>query len=131
MASRPAPARLAASNTAFQESEQATAVIELMWLYLLPSYLDFHRDLLFHQEPEGIFNGYFLGRAFEAVLQQSGPWSEVDRITEGAIRALNDFVGYRPVAVLEGRRLGPYAHEWVRPIPLYVAGVGVTAGPYS
>ncbi len=119
------------SNSAFQECEQANALLELLWLYLLPSYLDFHRDLLFHQEPEGVFNGFFLGRAMEAILQQGGPWDEIDRIVEGAIRHLNDFVGYRPVAVLEGRRLEPYAHEWVRPIPLYIAGVGVTAGPYE
>ena len=124
-------ARLTVSNPAFRASEQATAVIDLVWLYLLPSYMDFHRDLLFHQEPEAIFNGFMLGRAIEAVLQQGAPWTEVDRIIEGAIRRLNDFVGYRPVAVLEGRRLEPYPNELVRPIPLYIAGVGVTAGPYE
>ncbi len=90
--------KLRESNPAFKASEQAAAVIELVWVYLLPSYMDFHRDLLFHQEPEAIFNGFMLGRAIEAVLQQGAPWSEVDRITEGAIRRLNDFVGYRPVA---------------------------------
>ncbi len=123
--------RLRGTNPAFRASEQAAAVIELVWLHLLPSYLDFHRDQLFHQEPESIFNGFMLGRAIEAVLQQGGPWEEVDRITAGAIRRLNDFVGYRPVAVLEGRRLEPYTNEMVRPIPLYIAGVGVTAGPYE
>lgn len=123
--------RLASSNPAFRTSDQAAAVIELVWSYLLPSYMDFHRDLLFHQEPEAIFNGFMLGRGIEAVLQQGGPWTEVDRITEGAIRKLNDFVGYRPVAVLEGRRLEPYPNELVRPLPLYIAGVGVTAGPYE
>ena len=123
--------RLSATNPAFRASEQASAVIELVWLHLLPSYLDFHRDQLFHQEPEAIFNGFMLGRAIEAVLQQGGPWEEVDRITAGAIRRLNDFVGFRPVAVLERRRLEPYPNEMVRPIPLYIAGVGVTAGPYE
>ena len=123
--------RLPETNSAFQECDQANALLELVWLYLLPSYLDFHRDLLFHQEPEGVFNGFFLGRAIEAVLQQGGPWDEIDRIVEGAIRDLNDYVGYRPVAVLEGRRLEPYAHEWVRPIPLFIVGAGVTAGPYE
>lgn len=123
--------RLSASNPAFRTSEQAAAVIDLVWLHLLPSYMDFHRDLLFHQEPESIFNGFMLGRAIEAVLQQGGPWEEVDRITSGAIRRLNDFVGYRPVAVLENRRLEPYPNEMVRPVPLYISGVGVTAGPYE
>ncbi|MEM8735065.1 MAG: hypothetical protein AAGG44_12620, partial [Planctomycetota bacterium] len=124
-------ARLHDSNPAFQDCEQATSLLEIVWLEFLPAYLDFHRDLLFHQEPEGVFNGYFLGRAMEAVLQQGGPWSERERVVHGAIRRLNDYVGYRPVAVLEGRRLEPYDHEWVRPVPIYIAGVGPTAGPYA
>lgn len=124
-------ARLNETNPAFGDCEQATAALELLWLKVLPAYLDFHRDLLFHQEPEGLFNGFFLGRAMEAVLQQGGPWDEGERIVEGTLQTLNDFVGYRPVAVLEGRRLEPYEHEWVRPIPIHVAGVGATAGPYA
>lgn len=123
--------RLNESSSAFADSAQAEAVLELVWLNLLPAYLDFHRDLLFHQEPEGVFNGFFLGRAMEAVLQQGGPWEETERIVTGAIKRLNDFVGYRPVAVLEGRKLEPYENEWVRPIPIYIRGVGATAGPYG
>ncbi len=123
-------ARLHESNPAFSNCDQAAALIELLWLNFLPAYLDFHRDLLFHQEPEGIFNGFFLGRAMEAALQQGGPWDETERIVSGAIRQINDYVGYRPVAVLEGRNLEPYPHEWVRPIPIYLAGVGATSGPY-
>lgn len=114
----------------FRESDQANQVLQIVWLHLLPEYLDFHSDLLFHQEPEGLFNGLFLGRAIEAVLQQGAPWADVDRIVTGAIDALNDYVGYRPVAVLEGRRLEPYPHEWLRPIPLYIRDVGVAFGPY-
>lgn len=115
---------------AFRESDQAEQVMHLVWQLLLPDYLDYHSDLLFHQEPEGLFNGLFLGRAIEAVLQQGGPWEDVGRIVSGAIRQLNDYVGYRPVAVLEGRRLEPYPHEWLRPIPLYIRDVGVANGPY-
>lgn len=114
----------------FRESTQAEQVIELVWRNLLPEYLDFHSDLLFHQEPEGLFNGLFLGRAIESVLQQGGPWNETSRIVSGAIDQLNDYVGYRPVAVLEGRRLEPHPHEWLRPIPLYIRDVGVAFGPY-
>ncbi|MGN6545364.1 MAG: hypothetical protein ACTHK7_09980 [Aureliella sp.] len=124
-------AKLPETNPAFAECEQARTTLELVWLQFLPAYLDFHRDLLFHQEGEGLFNGFFLGRAIEAVLQQGGPWNEVDRILSGAIDAINDFVGHRPVAVLEGRRLEPYPHEWVRPVPLYIVGAGVTTGPYE
>lgn len=117
-------------NPIFRESQQASQVLQLVWLYLLPDYLDYHSDLLFHQEPEGLLNGLFLGRAIESVLQQGAPWTEVDRIVSGAIQQINDSVGYRPVAVLEGRRLEPYPHEWLRPVPLYIRDVGVAYGPY-
>jgi hypothetical protein len=122
--------RLAEESAAFNDHSQGASVLELVWLHLLPSYLDFHRDLLFHQEPEGVFNGFFLGKAIEAIILQGPPWDQTDRIVGGAIRRLNDFVGYRPVAVLEGRRLEPYRHEWVRPIPLFIKGVGTASGPY-
>jgi hypothetical protein len=122
--------QLKSQKPAFRESDQAQQVMRLVWQILLPDYLDFHSDLLFHQEPEGLFNGLFLGRAIEAVLQQGGPWDDVGRIVSGAIEHLNDYVGYRPVAVLEGRRLEPYPHEWLRPIPLYIRDVGVAYGPY-
>src|SRR5262249_35622656 len=43
----------------------------------------------------------------------------------------NDFVGHRPVAVLETRPRGePYDHERVRPIPLYLRGAGAAHGRY-
>lgn len=121
---------LAHEQPAFAENAQANQVLQLIWLDLLPEYLDFHRDLLFHQEPEGIFNGLFLGRAVEATLQQGPPWNESKRIVEAAIATLNDYVGFRPVAVLEGRRIEPYPHEWLRPVPLYVRDVGVAHGLY-
>jgi hypothetical protein len=114
----------------FRETDQAERVMELVWGELLPGYMDFHSNLLFHQEPEGIYNGFFLGRAIEAVLVEGGPWTEVDRIVSGSIRRLNDFIGYRPIAVLEGRRHEPYSHEWARPVPLFIEGAGVAHGPY-
>ncbi len=114
----------------FCETDQADQVLNLVWLQLLPAYMDFHSELLFHQEPEGIFNGLFLGRAIEAVLTEAGPWDETDRIVEGSIRRLNEFIGYRPIAVLEGRRHQPYSHEWVRPVPLFIENAGVAHGPY-
>lgn len=122
--------KLPTINPAFSECTQATATLELVWMEFLPAYLDFHRDLLFHQEGEGLFNGFFLGRAIEAVLSQGSPWDEKQRVVAGALDTINDFVGHRPVAVLEGRRLEPYPHEWSRPMPLYIAGAGVTTGPY-
>ena len=124
-------ARLAETNPGFADCQQAVALMEMVWLNFLPAYLDFHRDLLFHQEPEALINGFFLGRAMEAVLTQGGPWSETERIVPAAIAQLNDYVGHRPVAVLEGRRLEPYAHEWLRPLPIYVRDIGATAGLYE
>ncbi len=121
--------RLGQTKPSFNDSSQAASVLKLAW-QLLPAYLDFHRDLLFHQEAEGLFNGFFMGKAIEAVILQGAPWDDTDRIINGAVAHLNDFVGYRPVAVLEGRRLEPYDNEWVRPIPLFIAGAGATAGPY-
>ncbi|WP_164102770.1 hypothetical protein [Candidatus Laterigemmans baculatus] len=122
---------LEGSSAAFADLSQARQVRRLVWSDLLPSYLDFHRDLLFHQEPEAIFNGFFLGRCVEAVLSQGGPWDETERIVADAIGELNDFVGYRPVAQLENREGEPYPHEWVRPIPLFIAGAGVAEVPYQ
>ena len=52
---------------------------------LLPAYRQFHRDLLFHQTDEALFQPFFLGRACEAVLQQGGPWDQADRIVAEAI----------------------------------------------
>ncbi len=116
---------------AFQKADQAEAVVRLVFDGLLPAYRRHHRDLLFHQTDESLFRPFFIGRACEAVLSEGGPWHEPDRILSGALKRLNDFIGHRPVAVLEtGQKLQPYGHEWVRPIPLYIAGAGVAAGRY-
>lgn len=121
--------RLSSENPAFADRSQADRVVRLLWSELLPSYLDFHSDLLFHQEPENLFNGFFLGRAAECLLARSGEADDND-IVDATIADLNDFVGYRPVATLETHRGEPYSHEFVRPIPLFIDGAGVCAGPY-
>ena len=122
---------LGQSQPTFLENEQAASVLSLVWMDLLPSYLDFHRDLLFHQEPEGLFNGLFLGRSIEIILSEGGPWLEHERIIPAAIEKLNSFVGYRPIAVLENAAIEPYKHEFVCPLPLFLADVGVAEGPYE
>ena len=116
------------TSPAFQDSEQATAILPLVFEHTPSAYQAFHRDLLFNCSAETLFRPFFMGRMCEAVLRQGGPWDETERITAGAIRLLNDFVGYRPVPSLESRRIEPYPHEFVRPIPLYVRGAGVTFG---
>ncbi|MEM9646238.1 MAG: hypothetical protein AAF989_14705, partial [Planctomycetota bacterium] len=121
---------LAKEQSAFANHSQADRAIELLWIDLLPAYLDFHSDLLFHQEPEVLFTGFFLARAAEILLPRVGQ-TEREEIIAATIAELNDFVGYRPVAVLENRRGEPYLHEFVRPVPLYIRDVGVSAGPYQ
>ncbi|NLE39993.1 MAG: hypothetical protein GX621_18400, partial [Pirellulaceae bacterium] len=124
--------RLRESKTAFQNTEQAEAVLRLVFDAALPEYRRFHEDLLFHQTEATLFGPLFIGRACEAVLSEGRPWDDTARIVEGAVSRLNDYVGHRPVAVLRNRRkLQPYAHEWVRPVPLWIRDVGAGTGPYA
>jgi hypothetical protein len=119
------------SSEAFQEVRQAEAVRRLVFEDVLPAYRRFHRDLLFHQTEESLFQPLFIGRVCEAVLSEGEPWDESRRVVDGALGRINDFLGHRPVAVLENRRkLQPYAHEWVRPIPLFIDQVGPAVGRY-
>ena len=66
----------------------------------------------------------------EAILAAGAPWTESKRIVKEAIGRLNDFIGYRPVPVLETHEHAAYVHERVRPVPLYIAGAGVAVGKY-
>ncbi len=124
-------ALMAATQSAFAQHCQAAEVLNFVWKTLLPAYTDFHRDLLFHQEPEGLFNGFFIGRVIQTSIAQGGPWADNEAIIQSTIDQLNSFVGYRPVAVLETGTLEPYEHEWVCPIPLYIEGSGIAEGPYK
>lgn len=124
-------ARLSGQSAALQDATQAANVLDLVWSHTLPSYFEYHRDLLFHQTPDLLYNAFFVGRVCEAVLAQGEPWDETDRIKAGATAGLNDYLGYRPIAVLESRKIEPYPHERLRPIPLLVRDAGVAAGPYE
>ncbi|MBI3407870.1 MAG: hypothetical protein HY040_05880 [Planctomycetes bacterium] len=119
-------------SAAFRDASQARHVMTLVFQSLLPAYRAHHADLLGHVSEVGLWQPFFLARTFEAVLGQRGPWEETERIVAGALRQLNDFVGNRPVAVLENRERGEvYDHERVRPIPLYMRGAGVAWGSYQ
>lgn len=123
---------LETTSAAFRDSSQARAVLQLTFHHLWPAYRQYHADLLFHLSDADFQQPFFLARLFEAVLAQGSPWEETDRIVQGALETLNDFVGYRPVAVLENdRRMEPYPHERFRPIPIYIRGVGAGRGPYQ
>ncbi len=115
---------------AFADASQAAAVLEIVFRHLLPGYREFHRDLLFHQTDDSLFNSFFVGRACEAVLRQGPDWGDPQQVASSALTELNDFVGFRPVPVLESRRIEPSAHERVRPVPLYIADAGAAAGCY-
>jgi hypothetical protein len=119
-------------GSAFRDVDQARAVLRLTLGELLPAYRKHHADLLFHQTETELFQPFFIARAFEAVLSQRGPWSEDERIIRGALRQLNDYVGHRPIAVLESRPRGePYEHERFRPVPLFIKGAGSACGRYQ
>ncbi len=122
---------LAGHSAAFQDIDQARGVLRIVFDEFPQRYREFHRDLLFHESDAELWRPFFLGRVFEAVLEQGGPWNESNRIIDSAIAGLNDYVGHRPVAVLRtAQRIEPYAHEWIRPIPLFVRGAGTSVGRY-
>lgn len=115
----------------FKDVSQARSAIQLVFIGLIPAYRVHHQDLLVDLSDDDLFAPFFLVRAFEAVLAQGGPHDERDRILGAALSQLNDYVGHRPVAILENRPKGePYGHERVRPIPLYIRGAGVAFGRY-
>ncbi len=119
-------------NAAFTDVDQAKAVIALTLDHLLPAYQAFHRDLLFHLSDADFAHPYLIVRMFEAVLSQGPSWDQTDRIVGGALDHLNDYLGYRPLAVLEnGQQMQPYPHERFRPAPLYIRDAGVAFGPYE
>ena len=120
------------SEPTFAETSQARRIIELTLEGTYPAYLQHHADILFHLDPSTLDQPFLLAKMFEATLAQGGPWDEQDRIVTGAIDQLNDFLGYRPLAVLENdRRMEPYDHERYRTIPLYLRDAGVANGPYK
>ena len=120
-----------AGSAAFTEISQAEGVIQRAFDDVLPAYRAHHGDLLAHQDEADLWQPFFLARVCEAVLSQRGPWSEVSRIVQGSLKQLNDYVGHRPVAVLENKRRGEiYDRERLRPIPLFLRGAGVARGKY-
>ena len=114
----------------FNEVTQARQIVELLPSFLV-AYHQFHGKLLFHQHPSAIHRPFFIGRVLEALLEQlsqnDSSTSDND-LLQRTISQLNDYVGYRPVPVLEGKRIEPYEHEWIRPIPVYIAGAGCAHG---
>jgi hypothetical protein len=116
----------------FQDAHQAEGALTLIFDHVMPAYRQHHQDLLAHLSDTELFQPFLVARIAEAVLAQGSPWQETERIVAGALNQLNDYVGYRPIAILETRPKGePYGHERVRPIPLYIHGAGVARSRYQ
>src|SRR5579872_4253736 len=121
-----------AGSPAFREATQVRAVVEVALGQLPAAYRAHHADLLAHQPDIELFTPFFLVRACEAVLRQGPPWNEQPRLLGGSLTVLNDYVGYRPIALLETRpNTEYYSNEKVRPIPVYLKGAGVAQGKYA
>lgn len=117
---------LRAEGRAFADAEQALGVLRLAGQFR-QAYARFHADLLWGREDQELWRPLFLGRVFEAILAQGPPWD--DAALNAARDRFDDYIGYRPVAVLEtDQKIEPYRHEWVRPIPLYIACARVSGG---
>ena len=119
-------------SPAFREATQVRAVLDASLVRLPLAYREHHADLLAHQSDADLFVPFFLARSCEAVLKQGAPLDDPERIVAGALALLDDYVGYRPIALLETRPNTEYfAHEKVRPVPLFLKGAGVAPGKYA
>ncbi|MEO2032563.1 MAG: hypothetical protein ABGZ35_10810, partial [Planctomycetaceae bacterium] len=127
--------RLQESETpGFSNTTQATNVVWAALHDVIAAYRQHHSDLLFHLHDEDFYSPFFLGRVFEATLRSSSlhGWNDRPRLIMSAVESLNQFVGYRPVAVLENdRKAEVYDHERFCPIPIYLSEVGVATGPWQ
>jgi hypothetical protein len=122
----------------FGDVERCGRIVELAADGVAPAYRAFHEDLLHHLPDAELFQPYFVGRIFEQTLAEAAATSSPrepspDGDAAFALRVvhrLNDFIGYRPKVVLEGRKpLEAYPHERVAAVPLYLRRVGVAKGP--
>ena len=82
-------------NPTFRDATQARTVLDLTFGKALLSYRKHHRDLLFHQSDQLLFNSFLVGRVIEIVLRQERPWDE-DQIIQQILNRLNDYIGHRP-----------------------------------
>ena len=120
-------------ESAFAQADQAETAIRKTLGVILPAYVQHHTDLLFHIKPSELFHPFFLARMFEVVLAASSHtgWNNDAALTADALKRINDYVGYRPVAILDNdRRMSVYDHERFCAIPLYFQSVGTGVGPY-
>ena len=97
---------------------------------VLPAYRRHHADLLAHLADDGPVRPLLPRPRPRGRPRTCAAGRRVAAPSTRVVARLNDFVGYRPVAMLETRPQGePYEHERHRPLPLYLAGAGVALGP--
>ncbi len=121
-------------TAAFQDLSQARLICHVGFELVPNAYRKHHADLLAHQTDSNLFTAFFLARACELALRERArlPDATEERLTDSVVGSLNDYVGYRPIAVLETRpQTEFYPNEKVAVVPVYFAGVGVAPGPYS
>jgi hypothetical protein len=114
----------------FRDSGQAIRVLDLAFGHAIPAYIQHHRDLLFHQSQERLCNSFFVARVVQLCMQNLSE-QNAEEVVSIVLQKLNSFIGHRPIAILEGKRIEPYCHERVCPIPLYVRDAGTAVGPYQ
>ncbi len=119
------------TSPTFHDVDQASRVLQFVSDRLVVDYLEFHRDLLFHQTESDLWGPFLLGRFFEVALPLVTLAGTPEEWSRQCIAKLNDFIGHRPVAILESRKIEANAHEWVRPVPLYVEAASVAMGRYG
>ena len=123
--------RLQRDEPAFRSLEQAQAAFTGTFEKVLPGYREYHRDLLFHHHDDELFRPFFLARVLQTVLRMQIEGADEADLVPHALAKLNDFLGHRPTAVLQNdRKLEPYEHEWVAPIPVYLTGAGFAEDRY-
>ena len=126
--------QLQTTSDVFRDSTQASTTLRIVFEHLLPRYQQQHADLIFGRSPNFLFNSFFIARAIETVLREintTGTAARTDRsLSDATFEKLNDYLGHRPIATLETRRVEPYREEWIRPIPVYVQGAGLATGCY-
>jgi hypothetical protein len=124
----------AAGSAAFKDVTQARAITAAAFVELPKLYREHHVDLLGHQPDSYLFTPYFFARGIEASLAAKAADANLNATELGtaAMSTLNDFVGYRPIALLETRaQTDYYDHEKVCPVPIYLSGAGVAPGVYA
>lgn len=134
----------------FAQNDQARKVLLMTLAYGVPFYRSWHKNLLFHQTEDALFNPFALGEFFGTVLKEK-TYQVLNLSTErpdfepranlspdvlfalqDTVLKYDDYLGYRPIPALHSRqKMQPYRHEWVHAIPLYFQDTGVLHGRYE